>query len=159
MKEIQLTQGYVALVDDEDFWWLNRWQWHAQRSRGTVYAKRMVTQGVAAWMHREILALSPGGQVDHCDGNGLNNQKYNLRVCSEQDNARNRHVRSDSASGFKGVGWDRVMCKWRARISLGNGKRKVLGYFDTPEQAAVAYDKGARDLFGTFARLNFPDGD
>jgi hypothetical protein len=108
------------------------------------------------WMHRLIMEPQPHEVVDHIDGDGLNNQRSNLRVCSQAENGRNRRkqrTRAETASRFKGVSWDKTNQKWRARIVLG-GKQRSLGNFRCEEQAARAYDAAAREHFGGFACTN-----
>jgi hypothetical protein len=92
--------------------------------------------------------------VDHKDNNGLNNQKYNLRVCTQWQNLRNSTRRSNNTSGFKGV--SRFRNKWISRIRTDEG-RICLGTFNTPEEAAIAYDEAALKYHGEFANLNFPE--
>lgn len=92
-------------------------------------------------------------QVDHIDGNGLNNHISNLRWCSVSQNEQNRAMQCNNTTGFKGVHKNHK--RWQARISL-NTKTMCLGTFDTPEEAARAYDAKATEIFGEFAKLNFP---
>jgi hypothetical protein len=125
VKEIPLTQGFVALVDD-------------------------------VLMHRALLAVA--GPVDHTNGDGLDNRRANLRAATCTENARNVRVHRDNLAGWKGVSKapPRVRARWRARIWV-DGRELRLGYFDDPEAAARAYDAAAREYFGAFAALNFPD--
>jgi AP2 domain. len=152
MKSISLTQGKVALVDDGDFDWLNQWKWSVNRSSSKMYA---VTWGKrnAVSMHRVILGdACEGMDVDHIDGDGLNNQRSNLRVCTRGDNSRNRKKSNQNNYQYKGV--FPIGRKWRAVISV-NGKTTHLGMFDNAEDAARAYDIKAKELYGEFANLNF----
>lgn len=157
MKEIPLTQDKVAIVDDGDFEWLNQWKWHAHRRHGIWYALRGIVvakKPVAIRMHRMILDAPIGVQVDHINGDGLRNTRDNLRLVTDQQNRFNGRLYANNTSGYKGVSLFRPTGKWCAHIGF-NGKRKNLGYFGTPEEAASAYDNAARKLFGEFARLNF----
>jgi hypothetical protein len=151
MKEIKLTQGKFAQVDDEDFEWINQWKWYAQKSNKYIYAARY-SKGKYYYMHRVIMNPDLLHEVDHKDRNGLNNQKNNLRICSHQQNAMNSKSREGS-SKYIGVCYkDKYIT---AQIVINN-KTIHLGYFKTEEDAAFARDLKAKELFGEFANLNFP---
>lgn len=164
MLKIALTQNQFALVDDADFKWLNQFKWYALKSCDTHYAcrkayidgkKRMIA------MHRIILGLTfaDGKHTDHIDGDGLNNSRSNLRVCTRQENGFNqRPQRRITSSRFKGVSWIKREERWQAYIKY-EGECKFLGYFDDEIDAAKAYDRNAQRLFGEFARLNFSKGE
>ena len=148
MRLIPLTRGYIATVDDDDFAALSRITWHAHTNgRNTVYARNS-----RIFMHRLILNDKKGQFVDHSDGNTLNNCRSNLRLCTTSDNSRNRR-KTRGQSRFKGVCRQRK--KWNAAIHQ-NGRLKHLGNFILETDAALAYDKAARQLFGEFAAVNFP---
>jgi hypothetical protein len=156
MKKIELTQGEFALVDDEDFEELNKHKWHAHKEGGIFYAVRRVpcsSKGSKVRMHRQIMRVSYGIILDHIDGNGLNNQKSNLRICTTSQNQMNSSKRKDNTSGFKGVRWHKKTKKWEARIWVNN-KWKYLGHHVTPEVAACAYNEAAKKYYGEFANLN-----
>ena len=107
-------------------------------------------------MHREILGITdPKINVDHLDGDGLNNQRSNLRVCTDSQNGANRGKQKNNKSGYKGVHWNKKTKKWAAQIQY-HKKVLNLGYYSDIIEAAKAYDKKALELFGEFARLNFP---
>jgi hypothetical protein len=150
MKEIQLTKGKSVMVDDEDYEWLNQWKWHYHNG----YATRKPVSG-RVFMHRSIMHTPKGMQTDHINGNKLDNQKSNLRVCTSQQNKLNKPKRLDNTSGYKGVTWRKDKNMWQSQIMF-NGKRQYIGYFDDLEVSARAYDKKALELFGEFAWLNFP---
>lgn len=159
MKKIPLTQGKFALVDDVDYDWLNQWKWCAYKDKNTYYARRSSTingKQVTVMMHREILNLKHrnGKQTDHIDGNGLNNQRFNLRVCNNQQNCFNKSPRKKSSSRFKGVVWGKSIKKWHARITF-NGNLIHIGYYQNDVEAARAYDGMAKRYFKKFAKLNF----
>lgn len=159
-REIILTQGKVALVDDEDFEWLNQWKWCASRSRSKWYALRYVKMpGIKGTrfvvrMHRIILETPKDIFIDHIDMNSLNNQRNNLRFATNAENRCNVQKQSTSTSGYKGVSFHKHRGLWQARI-MTKGKSIHLGYFDTAEEAATAYDEAAKKYHGEFARLNF----
>lgn len=148
-KQIELTQGQVAIVDDEDFEFLNQWKWFAQKDKNTFYAVRGFGKRIR--MHRVIMNTPNDMQVDHIDGNGLNNTRANLRNCTVAENTRNRKKPSTNTSGYMGVFPSAK--KWRAEIT--HGKKIHLGYFDNPVDAAHAYDQAAKEYFGEFAKTNF----
>ena len=152
MQEIKLTQGYVALVDDDDFARVSQHKWTALVCEKVVYAMRRVS-GKNIKMHRFILQLTDSRiKVDHKDRDGLNNQKGNLRKATVAQNQRNAGVRSDNSSGFKGVGWHKG--KWYVRIHT-DSKRLHVGIFSDLMEAAKAYDAAAVKYHGEFASTNF----
>lgn len=158
MKEIPLTQGKVTLVDDEDFEWLSKFNWH-YGCKG--YAVRGIHHTGKEYMHVAIMHATSIFQVDHKNLNTLDNQKSNLRICTQIQNSRNIGISKANKSGYKGVskhGDPRYKKEWMALIYL-RGKGIHLGSFFTKEEAARAYDRAAKNLFGEFAQLNFPEGE
>lgn len=159
MREIELTHGYVAVVDASDYEALNRHRWFAViGNTGKVYASRtkVGADGKRARncrMHRELIDAPDGMEVDHRDGDGLNNRRSNLRIATTAQNQFNRGRAKHNTSGFKGVYI--YLGKVRAKITA-NKKVFQLGRFETPEAAARAYDEAAIRMHGEFARLNFP---
>lgn len=152
MKKIQLTQGKVATVDDEDFEWLNQWKWCAtchKNNSNNFYAIR-AENGTNVLMHRVILKTAQ--YVDHINGNTLDNRKENLRPCNPSQNIANSKISKNNKSGYKGV--YKARNKWRANIMIA-GKTIHLGTWETAEMAAMAYDKKAKEVFGEFAKTNF----
>lgn len=164
MKYIELTQGKRAIVDDEDYDWLNQWNWCASETKPEIYiAYRKRRVGSGAWkglrMHRLIKSPPLDMLVDHKNHDTLDNRKCNLRVCSVSQNNANRRPSIGKSSKYKGVRWSGHRNKWYAEIKT-HSKGIHIGQFETPEQAAVAYDKQAIELFGEFAYTNaehFPE--
>ena len=152
MKKILLTKGKVALVDDADFELLNQFKWYAHRSHNAFYAARR-TKEAFVYMHRFILQTPDKYDTDHKNHNTLDNQRHNLRICQTSENMCNKKVQKHS-SDFKGVIWDIGRGKWRANIRL-RGKQYFLGRFNSPLQAALIYDKKAKELHGEYAYTNF----
>jgi len=159
MREIKLTQSKVAFVDDEDFDRLNQYRWYAHFDGYNYYACRHLPRvngrQPSTTMHCDIIGFKKGMEVDHKDGNGLNNQKSNLRMCTHAQNSRNVKPKLNKiSSAFKGVSWNREHNKFRARITKDH-KVLYLGCFDSDIDAAVAYDNMARKLHGEFKKTNF----
>lgn len=151
MKTIQLTKGFVAVIDDQDFDWLNRWKWHASFNGGLPYAKSQRNNRRIS-MHRLITGATSDQIVDHKNRDSLDNRRCNLRIVTSSQNMANR--RKNSRSKYKGIWFDRQRRRWRAAIEF-NGKRYSLGRFKEPVQAALAYDQAARKIHGSFACVNF----
>lgn len=144
----------VAKVDDVDFEALAPFSWTASRPRNVTYAIRSIVvngQQTTVRMHQQILGRFE--TIDHWDGDGLNNQRSNLRPCTDRQNQHNRR-RTHGSSRFKGVSWHKHMKRWRATIVI-DGKQKTLGYFNCEGCAASAYDASAKVAFGEFACPNF----
>ena len=156
MREILLTQGRVALVDDEDFEWLSAWKWYAKENGKSWYAARLDSLRKprrCIYMHHLLLDPPLSMRIDHRNHNGLDNRRQNLRICTRQQNQMNRQKQDGCSSQFKGVYWYRQTGKWRAHIKI-SGISQHLGYFAEEENAARAYNEAAKKLFGSFACLN-----
>jgi len=153
MKKIKLTQNKYALVDNEDYPILSMFNWYANKNKThrTFYAVR-VNGNKKIHMHRYILGTPKGMETDHIDGNGLNNQKKNLRICDHAENQRNKDKPKNNTSGFKGVSWCERNKKWLVRISLDR-ERIYLGHFKSKMKAYEAYCKGCIKYHGKFAKL------
>lgn len=157
MKEIMLTQGQKVLVDDEDYEELSQYKWGQLMSKlaKTTYArrgKRINGERVTILMHRVVMNAPEGMEVDHRDGNGLNNQKSNLRLATVKENRRNRGY-GNNKTGYTGVCPSENGERYKAKIKH-EGKVYLLGTHDTPEEAALAYNDAAIMYFGEFAKLN-----
>lgn len=163
MKIIPLTQGEKTFVDECDYEYLMRWKWQCAcaKHQRTKYAVHSQLVGGGRWkklhMHRLIVErmglLIGDRQVDHIDGNGLNNCRSNLRIATQSQNRANlRHYRNNT-SGYKGVTWDKYWKKWVAKIRVV-GRDYSIGRFDNLHDAAKAYNEAAAEYFGEFAQLN-----
>ena|SRR3990167_8491390 len=152
MKLIPLTQGKFTKVDDDDFEKLKKYKWHYHKKG---YAERK-SNNKHIKMHRQILGLTHGDkkQGDHRDRQKLNNQKNNLRICTNLENSANRNSRKNSTSEYLGVCFCKKENKWKAQICK-NYKIIRIGAFKTEIEAALAYNKKAIEIHGEFANLNF----
>jgi hypothetical protein len=143
---------WQIMVDDEDFEYLNQFYWQVDKYK-TVRGSNLGKNSSRILLHRLLLNAPDNLEVDHIDGNRLNNQKSNLRLANSSQNKCNRGARKDNTSGYKGVSWHKQRNKWTARIkSLTIYKH--LGLFDSKEDAAKAYNQAAIIYQGEFAHLN-----
>lgn len=162
---VPLTRGYVTILDRPDF---ERHfhpiedaptvRWCAVRYRsGHVYAYRKIRRDDgtyrSAHLHRDILDAPKGIDVDHINGDGLDNRRCNIRLATRTENNANRRLSTNTASRYKGVHWDRDTLSWRAQINCA-GKRHHLGRFSSEDDAGLAYNFAAIRFFGEFALLN-----
>lgn len=155
MREIPLTKGKVALVSDEDYERVAAFKWTATWSGRHWYAYRQfLSDGkmITIKMHRFVTGAHEHEVVDHRDRDGLNNQRPNLRKCSQSENLGNSSAHRDKAGNLpKGVSFDRARGKFAAAVTK-NGKRHHLGRFATVEQASLAYQAKHQELYGQFSR-------
>lgn len=154
-KKIKLTQGKIALVDDEDYERINQYKWRARQHNNTnsFYAERNIVIQMAS----EVLNISSPNIADHINHNTLDNRKGELRIVTPQQNTYNRRPHKNSSSKYKGVAWYKKGKKWQSQIMWPKGKPIFLGYYKNEIEAAKRYDKEAKKLFGTYAYLNFPE--
>jgi hypothetical protein len=153
MRRIPLTRGAEALVDDEDFERLTVTRWQVDDKGYAIRYRRRDGKDTTESMHRVIMNAPKGMEVDHINGNPLDNRRCNLRLVSRRQNSRNTRGHRDNVTGYKGVSLDRVRGTYRAVI-VHEGQHHFLGRFRTAEAAARAYNDAARKYFGEFARLN-----
>jgi hypothetical protein len=161
MREIPLTRGYVAVVDDADYdRVMAAGLWFARVEPHTVYAQRNVRKpdgtDTAQYLHRFIAGeLNPAVLIDHRDRNGLHNWRSNLRKATPSQSQANHGKQRGTTSQYRGVYRRKDCARWEARIRQ-NGKQKRLGLYVSEVDAALAYDKAAREIHGEFASCNFP---
>jgi hypothetical protein len=157
-KTILLNKNHETLVSDDDYEILNQWKWHLndkgyafRRGHKCMESKKQKFKTIR--MHRLIINAPDGLDVDHINGNRLDNRRENLRLCTRSQNHQNRTKSTGKSSKYKGVDFRKNRGKWRANIKTLT-EFKFLGHFDTEIDAALAYDKAAREHFGEFAKLN-----
>jgi len=154
--KIKLTTGEVALVSKKDLSDISKHNWYHLRVGKEGYEKRVYAQshidGTPVQMHRFILDF-PDGEVDHINGDGLDNRRKNLRVCSRSQNLCNKGSYEGSSSQYKGVHYRSGRDHFEAELYY-EGERYWLGVFDSEREAALAYDRKALEIHGEFARLN-----
>ena len=149
MKKIKLggkNKNIFVLVDNEDFENMARYSWY-------LHAGGYARNRSIGYMHRLLLHTPKGFETDHVNGNGLDNRKENLRVVTRSQNRWNTFHNKRNTSGYKGAFFHKVTGKWAASIRIF-GKTRNLGFFNTKEDAASAYNQAAEKYFGEFARLN-----
>lgn len=154
--KIPLSQGKFALIDPEDYPKVSQLKWCLFENKGKQYAHGQINRRTV-YMHRVIMGLKWGDKrhADHINGNGLDNRRSNLRVCTQAQNKAGYSLSRRNTSGYKGVCWYKGRNKsWCARI-MARGKYYQLGYFKDAKEAARAYDKAAKELHGEYAKLNF----
>ena len=158
---------FEVLYDAEDEDKINKYNWYVSKERDHFYVRTDIPHpdgGLNSCSHQRrtklklhrLIADTPKGMyTDHINGDTLDNRKQNLRICTIAENGRNRRKNKNNTSGFKGVCWRKDDKTWHARIQH-NKKLIHIGYFKDKEEAAKAYDRKAIELFGEFAKLNFP---
>ena len=152
-KKIQLTRGKFAIVDNEDYAIISKFQWYYLPTANKEYAAR-ASNGKTQYLHRQLMKAKSGMTVDHQNGNGLDCRRSNLRCCLLRNNQKNKQKRCDNKTGFKGVRFtNRRKHPYYASI-FSNGKGIFLGCFGTAIEAAKAYNQAAKKYHGKYAKLN-----
>lgn len=172
MKEINLSNGDVAFVSDEDFDYLSKFKWDVICSNKDHFYKikyayttvnTFTNKKIVIAMHRVVISLmnndpiflpSTYQVVDHIDFNGLNNIRENLRRCSSTQNQIHKRMQRNNSSGYKGINFDKKYGKWMVRITIDKRKRKFLGYFDSIHDAEKVYRQHMVTYYGEFAVPN-----
>ncbi len=150
MKVILLTKERHAIVDEEDFESLSKYSWFFNDKNGYTAKNNPKCDGIRKkeYMHRFIMNAPKGMEVDHINGDKLDNRKCNLRICTRSENNGNMR-KTRGISKYKGVVWHKTDKKWQAQLS-----KKYIGYFNSEIEAALAYNEDAKKYFGEFAKLN-----
>ena len=154
MKLILLSNGEFTKVDDEDFEWLSDYKW--MKSNKGYVTITIPTSRCSKFMHKMIMNTPIGLETDHINQDKLDNRRCNLRICTTRENQANSKIRVDNTSGYRGVNYLKKYKKWAANIRI-NGKKKYIGWFDSAEEAARAYDKFLFALYGNICTLNFKE--
>ncbi len=158
MKALITTKGKIATVSDEDFETLVKHRWASKGGRCPYIYRSGGTLKPVVWLHKQVLNASQGQQVDHINGDVFDNRRENLRFCTHLQNCCNRkkpqhYQGTKTSSKYKGVSWDVESGKWKASIRIFR-KLKNLGRFSVEKEAAIAYNRAAKETFGDFAWLN-----
>lgn len=152
MKTIKLKSQDLVIIDDEDYEKVSQFKWFADKRLRTIYAKRNTPFRI--YLHRFLLNPTKTQEIDHINGNGLDNRKSNLRVSTHSQNKRNSKKYISNKAGYKGVYKPKKKNHYRAQISI-DGKTRQIGCFKTPEEAASAYNKYVLKIEPKFAKINF----
>lgn len=160
MLAIALTPDHNAIIDDEDYDLISKYEWSlwtSGRAKNMFYARCTTERGQSISMHRIILGVSVNVAIDHINHNGLDNRRANLRITNQQKNSWNSKPHNDGVTRYKGIfNQGRNNGKWYSKVTY-RGQRYYLGSFNSQEEAALAYDNKVLELFGEFAYLNFPE--
>jgi hypothetical protein len=157
---IELTKGQYSLIDSWNIDEVQEWNWCAMdtKSSRTIYAGRHIKipktrKSICIKLHCLVLPPDKGLMIDHINGNGLDNRRSNLRMCTHAQNKQNVAMTSFNTTGFKGIAWNKNLQRWHAKIQV-NGVNHSLKYHYTKEAAHAAYCEAAKRLHGEFARFS-----
>ena len=163
---------FTVLLDEADYFQFvenDRYKWWIRKVSTRLWVDSSYGFYAMGWdrhakkqvaLHRVMLDAPKGMVVDHINRNGLDNRRSNLRLCTHKENMQNRRANSKNSTGYKGVRLTKSGKKYIARVCQkldGKTVEHYLGTYDTPEEAARAYDAKAIELFGEYASLNFPE--
>ena len=151
-KRSDAKRHKLVMVDNTDFKYLNQFHWHVDKD-DSVSSWLGSKNNKRTLIGRFIMNTPDNLEIDHIDGNRLNNQRSNLRLATSSQNKMNRGPRKDNKSGYKGVSWHKQRDKWTSRI-MANGKYLSLGLFDNIFEAVRAYNLAAKKHHKEFAWLN-----
>lgn len=146
-KEIELSKGKYALVDDEDYNWLNQWSWWVEKKGYAVRKESWGGRRHRLYLHRELLRVGPHQIIDHINGNRLDNRRVNLRIVSPTINSRNRLLSTRNKTGHNGIYWVQRVKMFEAYITVKR-RRVYLGIFKDLEKAIEARKAGERKYWG-----------
>ena len=150
MLTIKLNRDKVALIDNQDWILVSQYKWFWNKARRNVYRNKKDKK--SSFIHRLIMNPPNDMDVDHANGNPLDNRRSNLRICTRSQNNCNKAKQCNNTSGYKGVYWDKKNNKWRAKVSV-NKRDYCMGRYKNIIDAVKAYNNGAKILHGKFARL------
>ncbi len=154
---IPLGGGAEAIIDVADIGLVSGRNWHIARGNGCDYARANCKLPSGKWgqvkLHRVLMRPAPECDVDHINGDGLDNRRCNLRIATRSQNNMNARIRADNKSGHRGVFWRADRKRWMAYINA-NGKRQYLGHFKEKDDAKAAHARAAVELFGEFRRMS-----
>jgi len=153
MRRVKLTQGKFAIVDDQDFEYINQWNWCLHNDGSAKRAILIGGKHKTILMHRIVNETPDNLETDHINHDRLDNRRANLRNVFHKQNCLNRHSYKNSSSKYTGVSYRKAGGKWRATIKI-NGKYQHIGVFENEIEAAKAYDRRAIENFGQYACVN-----
>lgn len=154
---LDLPNGFKTIIDDDDYGMVRMYKWQCRQSKGLKYVGRgqYIDGKVRQFsLHRQITECPKGMVVDHVNGDGLDNRRENLRICTQLGNNGNQRLKSNNSTGYKGVSLHKMTGRFQASITK-DGKATYLGLFDSVIDAAMAYDAAANEYFKDYRRTNF----
>ena len=153
MKQIKLTQGKYAIIDDSSFGLVSQYKWHFHITNGKMGYPRTMIAGKKIRLHTLLMKNPKGTYADHVNGNTLDNRRENLRICTPSESNANLSKRVGCSSKYKGISFDKERDKWQVRVYFKK-KKVFFKRVNTEIEAARLYDLIARKIFGKFAKTN-----